>query len=696
MMQPSGVMHSNARPNVNEAQSSQGGATNWAKPAIIGLFGLPGSGKILWLDTLETALGNDNFAVYHDSDIIAAATPGGLQAFQNLGEKAKSHCRQLAIARIEQECCNTGKSAIVAGHSMVWPQQNQVSQSGYAPGDLAMYTHILYLDVHDAMVAEHQSHDTNQNRPNPPISNLTSWQAFEICELRDLCRHHDILFTLVSPQLESVSKLGCIIRDFRTHSEAYNKNLAVQRMDEILTDPDRLETVIVLDADKILAQEDSGVLFWEQLWEQVHATRAQGDGSNPLKALFDSPLGYSYTAFRQATLLYEEILGDVEFEACCQTVSLLIHMHGDIRHLLQSVGRTKHVQAVVVTCGIRSVWEKVLEREGLSEKIKVIGGGRLRDGLVVTPSVKAEVVRNLSTVQGLYVFAFGDSPFDLEMLKAANEAIVVTGEDITRSWSMENALAEDIGKNGFQPRQVALSQHATPLLNSTQLPSVRLTDPRFIDRVLAIYKRPYVLHATDRPSAKLLMTPMRNASVSGPALREAHRRVGYYLAVEFCTEIIGFEGYPIPHVQGFQTDGHRLLNEKETLIVPLMRGGEAMAFGVNDAFPLCTFHHAKIPNDIQPENLENMATIILVDSVVNAGNLLLAFVQHIRSLHATIRIVVVAGVIHSPAISTSKVAWTLGRFTGLYFVALRFSANQVTATGITDTADRLFNTVDMD
>ncbi|KAJ5509080.1 hypothetical protein N7527_011223 [Penicillium freii] len=60
-----------------------------------------------------------------------------------------------------------------------------------------------------------------------------------------------------------------------------------------------------------MAQEDSGVLFWEQLC----AASAEGEGSSPLKALFSSPLGYSYTAFRQATLLYEEALGDVEFEA---------------------------------------------------------------------------------------------------------------------------------------------------------------------------------------------------------------------------------------------------------------------------------------------------------------------------------------------------------------------------------------------
>ena len=110
------------------------------------------------------------------------------------------------------------------------------------------------------------------------------------------------------------------------------------------------------------------------------------------------------------------------------------------------------MRALVVTCGIRSVWEKAIEREGLSATVKVIGGGRLDDGLVVTPSVKAGLVHYLRTVRDLYVFAFGDSTLDLEMLKAADHAIVITGDKNTRSKSMEKNLAEAIGKNGFQPR----------------------------------------------------------------------------------------------------------------------------------------------------------------------------------------------------------------------------------------------------
>ncbi|KAL2697592.1 hypothetical protein AAEP93_011496 [Penicillium crustosum] len=488
-MQPFRMMHSNARPHLIKPQSTRSGPSNCAKQVIIGLYGLPGAGKIFWLGNLQTALGNDDFRFYDSSDAIAAVTPGG---------------------------------------------------------------------------------------------------------------------------------------------------------DEILTNINRLETVIM----KI------GVL----IWEHVRAASDEGVCSSPLKILFSSPLGYSYTAFREVKLLYEEALGDVEFEACCQTVASLIHIHSDIKQLLQVVGSTSYVQAVAVTCGIRSAREKVLERKGLSLTVKVIGDGWLRNGLLVTHSLKAELVSHLYTVQGLHIIAFGDSSLDLEMLKEAHDAIVVTGEEMTRSKSMEKALVEAIGKNGFQPRQAVLPQHVTPRLDTIRLPSVRLIDQHFIDSVLARYKRPYVYNPAGR-LAKLLMTPMRNASISGPALREVHRRLGYYLAAEFCTHIIGLEVYPIPHVQGFLTDGYRLVNEEETLIVPLMRGGEAMAFGVNQAFPLCAFHHAKVPNGLHQDHLRNMVTIILVDFVVNTGKSVLELIRHIRSLHATIRIVVVAGVI---ADSTSRIAWPLG------------------------------------
>lgn len=64
-----------------------------------------------------------------------------------------------------------------------------------------------------------------------------------------------------------------------------------------------------------------------------------------------------------------------------------------------------------------------------------------------------------------------------------------------------------------------------------------------------------------------------------------------------------------------------------------------MAFGVNDAFPLAMFVHASHPDDIKLHHLQDQLTLVLVDSVVNSGKTVVQFVQHVRNLNATIRIV---------------------------------------------------------
>lgn len=184
------------------------------------------------------------------------------------------------------------------------------------------------------------------------------------------------------------------------------------------------------------------------------------------------------------------------------------------------------------------------------------------------------------------------------------------------------------------------------------------------------------------------MTPMRNAMVAGPALREVHRRAGWYLATEFLAEVIGVEEYPIPHVLGHQTSGYRLRHEKKTLIVALMRGGEPMALGVNEALPLAMFVHANRPEDIKLHHLQQKRTIVLVDSVVNSGKTVGQFVQHIRNLSSSIHIVVVAGIVQARSVSEGSLAG----HTDFSLVALRLSDDQFTGRGTTDTGNRLFNT----
>lgn len=659
------------------------------KGVVIGLYGIPGSGKTFLLNQLKQEFQQEPFLFFEGSEMIAAVVPGGLEAFQKMKREEQSLWRQSAIDAIRKECVKSGKIAVVTGHFMFWPDENEAGQQVYTQSDLDTYTHILYLDVPIRVVEQRRLEDLERGRPIISAVHLRRWQEAEKTQLRDLCRLNNILFLLLSPHLASVQKVTVLLRDFQHHDEKYNLLQVENRLDEILaTNDGQLETMLVLDADRTLVAEDTGALFWTTALNTRWTTKEKW----PLKTLFSSALGYSYTAFRQATLLYEEAVDDVEFNAICQDVATAVTIHPEFVALLRLAAGQGHVGAVVVTCGLRRVWDKILEKEGLSGTVKVIGGGRIADSFVVTPAIKGALVSRLRMTHQLYTFAFGDSPGDLAMLSQADQAIVVIGEEMTRSKTMDAALEDAIDNGGLQAYQILLPGNAPPRLDTLKLPLVRLTEQE-LNKAIFRRRRLHVCHATNKNAAKLLMTPMRDAAVAGPILRRAHRRAGWYLATEFLADIIGVEEYPILHVQGYDTSGHRLLQEEKTLIIALMRGGEAMALGVNDAFPLAMFFHANCADNIKEGHLSKKRTVILVDSVMNSGKTILKFVQHIRSLHETIRIVVVAGVVQAQLVSEGEFVQVLSGYKkSLSIVALRLSDNRFTGRGTTDTGNRLFNT----
>ncbi|KAK3171839.1 hypothetical protein OEA41_003923 [Lepraria neglecta] len=662
------------------------------KAVVVGLYGVPGSGKTFLLNQLKQELGQTHFAFYEGSKMIATVVPGGLDAFQGMEEQVKAHWRRRAIDAIGKKCADSGQVAVVAGHFMFWLEEQEAGSPVHTQNDLEIFTHILYLDIPAEVVAQRRLGDTERSRPSISARHLRKWQQEEKTQLRYLCRRHGILFSLISPYPTLVDKASILLHDFRHHTEKYNLSQAESRLDHaVVASQGHLESVLVIDADRTLAAEDTGALFWKR----VSNSQPLEDEAFTLNALFSSPLGYSYTAFRQAVLLYEETANDQEFDALCQDVALAVTMHPEFVSLLQLVAEQKHVGAVVVTCGLRRVWDKVLEKEGLSEKVKVIGGGRIADGFVVSAAVKGALVARLKETHHMYVWAFGDSPLDLDMLRKADRAIIVVGEEQTRSKTMDAALTNAIDYDGLRAHQAVLPSNASPRLDVTKLPVIKLTEPEFVKSLLCgryVHGDLQVLCATDRNAAKLLATPMRDAAVAGPDLREAHRRVGWYLAIEFLADVMGLEQSPIRHVLGHQTGGYQLFHEQQTTIVALMRGGEPMAFGVNDAFPLAMFVHASDADDIKLHHLQGQLTVILVDSVVNTGKTIVEFVQHVRQLHATIRIVVVAGVVQAQCVSGGSLNQTLARHAKLHLITLRLSDTKFTGSGTTDTGNRLFNT----
>lgn len=378
-------------------------------------------------------------------------------------------------------------------------------------------------------------------------------------------------------------------------------------------------------------------------------------------------------------------------------------MYPEFTAILLQAAQDPRVVPVVVTSGVRRVWEMVLQRMELQE-IPIFGGGRVKDQYVITPKTKAGIVEWLaaSNTEGRRreVVVYGDSPLDIPMMVLAEQVFVIVGDKDARSGTMDVELEKAISSNVFRKShgkkfdtsiaQVLMPSTVTP---RPKLPIAELHYPMEVPKYIAA-----------SAPAKLLASPMRNASIAGPDLREAHFRVGQYLATQLITEAVGLEEYTIPHVQGLTTVGHQLKAENRMLIVAMMRGGELMARGVQKTFPLSVFAFAEHPHEIAQRDVAEMANILLVDSVVNTGKSMIEFVRHIRGMNSKAKILLVAGVVQAGTIEVSGSRITeraslrekLGCHGDVGIVALRVSENKYTGVRGTDTGNRLFNTTHWD
>ncbi|KAI6514250.1 hypothetical protein MCOR16_010601 [Pyricularia oryzae] len=133
------------------------------------------------------------------------------------------------------------------------------------------------------------------------------------------------------------------------------------------TQLERCSNILVFDADRTLAPQDSGTAM-----------------------VFGGPLSYTHRAFQQVSVLLESFeCFNETYDSICDAVANKIIVYPEITNILSRAARNPRVIPVVVTNGVCQVWEMVLQRIGLQE-IPMFGGGRVRDQYVVTPKPKQQ------------------------------------------------------------------------------------------------------------------------------------------------------------------------------------------------------------------------------------------------------------------------------------------------------------------
>ncbi|KAL5867611.1 hypothetical protein ACKVWM_011589 [Pyricularia oryzae] len=276
---------------------------------------------------------------YEGSEVIDSVVDGGLAAFKKLPHGDNQRHRASAVRQIGRDACHNGKSALVTGH-FILPNDGIDGglQELYTEADLETFTHIVYLKVPAEDIRKRCAADVQRKRALVPAEEMSKWHYAEVERLFHLCLDRYRL-----------------------------RNLSMASMTFSNTQLERCSNILVFDADRTLAPQDSGTAM-----------------------VFGGPLSYTHRAFRQVSVLLESFeCFNETYDSICDAVANKIIVYPEITNILSRAARNPRVIPVVVTNGVCQVWEMVLQRIGLQE-IPMFGGGRVRDQYVVTPKPKQQ------------------------------------------------------------------------------------------------------------------------------------------------------------------------------------------------------------------------------------------------------------------------------------------------------------------
>jgi uracil phosphoribosyltransferase len=188
---------------------------------------------------------------------------------------------------------------------------------------------------------------------------------------------------------------------------------------------------------------------------------------------------------------------------------------------------------------------------------------------------------------------------------------------------------------------------------------------------------------TDNPMMRLIVNATRQASLSGPALAEAHRNIGRALASALTLDLI-LEDIAIDHVAGGSI-GVQIQAGSEPIIIAMMRAGLFVAEGIWAAVPgsSLVLHNAESELKTLPALGR---TVVVVDSVINTGRSIRGVLKSVNTYQPS-KIKVAALVAYR-----ANLEILINEFPSVDFHVARISDRSYVGKGSTDTGSRLFCT----
>lgn len=168
-------------------------------------------------------------------------------------------------------------------------------------------------------------------------------------------------------------------------------------------------TCLVLDADRTLCIEDTGLLVGRELGVE-----------SLLRGTFEKH-GYKDEAFIAASVLWSGINAEI-YVSALERVTEDMRLRPCWHEILDALAF--QIPIIVVTAGIPQVWRRILSNAGYA-RIPVFGGCHKElDEYAVSATSKGDIVSALRNL-GWTVIAAGDSRVDLQMLITADVALFI-------------------------------------------------------------------------------------------------------------------------------------------------------------------------------------------------------------------------------------------------------------------------------